>query len=96
MPNSGNQSLATPAAQAPSRATVPPRMDPRCPTCKRPVSEGKAGPAFPFCSPRCKLADLGSWLSNRYVVTGGAPDPEGSLDETELLALMREHEQESS
>jgi endogenous inhibitor of DNA gyrase (YacG/DUF329 family) len=24
--------------------------------------------AFPFCSPRCKLVDLGKWLDEKYRV----------------------------
>lgn len=43
-----------------------------CPTCKgrrRPQAEN---PTFPFCSARCKLADLGNWLSGRYAL-GGEP-----------------------
>ncbi|MGZ3429978.1 MAG: DNA gyrase inhibitor YacG [Polyangia bacterium] len=35
-----------------------------CPTCKKPVeAEGKA---FPFCSERCRLVDLGNWIDGRY------------------------------
>jgi endogenous inhibitor of DNA gyrase (YacG/DUF329 family) len=30
--------------------------------------------AFPFCSPRCKLVDLGKWLDEKY----RAPDTDGS------------------
>jgi endogenous inhibitor of DNA gyrase (YacG/DUF329 family) len=32
---------------------------------------------MPFCSARCKLADLGSWLSGRYVVSEALPFDEG-------------------
>jgi len=38
----------------------------------------------PFCSERCKLADLGHWLTGDYRVAGDAPpetDPDGSSDE---------------
>lgn len=43
----------------------------KCPTCKQSfVSGGLAdNPWFPFCSERCKLIDLGSWLSDQYAVT---------------------------
>jgi endogenous inhibitor of DNA gyrase (YacG/DUF329 family) len=47
-----------------------------CPTCKKNVPEDS--PARPFCNPRCKLVDLGNWLSGRYVVSSPAP-----LDESE-------------
>lgn len=41
---------------------------PTCPTCKKAVE--KDGEAFPFCSQRCKLVDLGGWLEGRYVIPG--------------------------
>ena len=43
----------------------------RCPICKTPVDEAdRAKPAssFPFCSPRCKLIDLGRWLGGKYQI----------------------------
>ena len=33
-----------------------------CPTCGRPF-ESEASSAMPFCSERCRLIDLGRWLS---------------------------------
>ncbi|MCS6914859.1 MAG: DNA gyrase inhibitor YacG [Myxococcales bacterium] len=41
-------------------------MQPRCPICGAPPS----AEAFPFCSSRCRLIDLGNWLGERYVVPG--------------------------
>jgi endogenous inhibitor of DNA gyrase (YacG/DUF329 family) len=42
-----------------------------CPTCKRPVplpaDDAPIG-AFPFCSDRCKLIDLGRWLDGKYQI----------------------------
>jgi endogenous inhibitor of DNA gyrase (YacG/DUF329 family) len=35
----------------------------------------------PFCSPRCKLADLHNWLSERYVIS--QPLPPVGTDEDE-------------
>jgi endogenous inhibitor of DNA gyrase (YacG/DUF329 family) len=51
-------------------STMPP--DPVCAYCRRrPVD-----PAWrPFCGERCKLADLGRWLSGEYRVPG-EPVPE--------------------
>jgi endogenous inhibitor of DNA gyrase (YacG/DUF329 family) len=43
----------------------------RCPICKKEVDEselGKPGGVFPFCSPRCKLIDLGRWLDGKYQI----------------------------
>jgi endogenous inhibitor of DNA gyrase (YacG/DUF329 family) len=65
---------------------------PSCPTCKAALSEGQDTPAFPFCSQRCKLADLGNWLDGRYAVAqSAAPDVFGSEtdmpSDEELIAL---------
>jgi endogenous inhibitor of DNA gyrase (YacG/DUF329 family) len=32
-----------------------------------------AAPPLPFCSQRCKLADLHGWLNGRYVVSDALP-----------------------
>jgi len=42
-----------------------------CPICKRQVDEAaNAGQQSfsPFCSERCKLIDLGRWLSGKYQI----------------------------
>lgn len=38
-----------------------------CPSCSVSVSEN--GSSFPFCSARCRMADLGNWFSGRYSVS---------------------------
>ena len=43
----------------------------RCPTCGRPVAWTPQSPFRPFCSERCKLIDLGEWLTDGYRI----PDP---------------------
>jgi endogenous inhibitor of DNA gyrase (YacG/DUF329 family) len=44
-------------------------LDPlRCPICKKEVAQGSA--AFPFCSERCRLVDLGNWLDGKYNLHG--------------------------
>lgn len=40
----------------------------RCPSCGGPAP-GPDGESFPFCSERCRLADLGKWLRGDYVVS---------------------------
>jgi endogenous inhibitor of DNA gyrase (YacG/DUF329 family) len=53
-------------------ATVP------CPTCGRPVSWAPESRFRPFCSERCRLIDLGEWLTEGRVI----PEPyEGALPE---------------
>jgi endogenous inhibitor of DNA gyrase (YacG/DUF329 family) len=41
-----------------------------CPYCGKRVNkdETKHSTHFPFCSRRCKLADLEGWLGNRYKI----------------------------
>ena len=51
----------------------------KCPICKRKVALGD--PEFPFCSERCRDADLGNWASEKYVIPG-APLP-GNLPESD-------------
>ena len=38
-----------------------------CPICGKAVDE--ESPTFPFCSPRCRLVDLGRWFSGSYGTT---------------------------
>ncbi len=67
-----------------------------CPTCRRTLEAGEAAQksqAFPFCSRRCKLVDLGNWLSDRYVVAsppGELGEGLEGLSDDELAALLRE------
>jgi endogenous inhibitor of DNA gyrase (YacG/DUF329 family) len=42
-----------------------------CPICKKPVEPGPEKPAaWPFCSSRCRLIDLGNWLGGNYAIPG--------------------------
>jgi len=38
-----------------------------CPTCGREL-EWAAAPFRPFCSERCRLIDLGAWLTERHSI----------------------------
>jgi hypothetical protein len=41
-----------------------------CPTCKRSIPpEAASAPFRPFCSQRCKMADLGSWLDGAFRIS---------------------------
>jgi len=56
---------------------------PRCAYCR----ERSAVPEYrPFCSKRCKMADLGRWLSGDYRIPGAprADAPGESDDEADL------------
>jgi hypothetical protein len=53
-----------------------------CPACKKVIEDAPEDFApRPFCSPRCKLADLHAWLSERYVIS--QPLPPLGTDEDE-------------
>ena len=47
-----------------------------CPTCERMIVWSAEFPWRPFCSERCKMVDLGAWLSESHAIPG---EP---LDET--------------
>jgi len=55
-----------------------------CPICKKeviaPPDDQPLG-AFPFCSERCKLIDLGRWLGEKYQIVV-QDDEEESRDES--------------
>jgi hypothetical protein len=46
----------------------------RCPTCERELASANA-PYRPFCSDRCRLIDLGAWLSGDRAIPGDAAEP---------------------
>jgi endogenous inhibitor of DNA gyrase (YacG/DUF329 family) len=55
----------------------------RCPICRR-ETDSDADREFPFCSERCRNADLGNWAAERYRISepaleepaGDAADPD--------------------
>ena len=51
----------------------------RCPMCRQETT-WRENSHRPFCSERCRLADLEGWLAGRYVV---ASDPEGTVPPTD-------------
>jgi endogenous inhibitor of DNA gyrase (YacG/DUF329 family) len=51
---------------------------PNCPTCGRATVPERL-PTRPFCSERCRTADLGRWLEGSYRI--GSPIEEEDLDE---------------
>ncbi len=40
----------------------------RCPTCKKKLLISTDNPFRPFCSERCRLIDLGTWLEEGYSI----------------------------
>jgi endogenous inhibitor of DNA gyrase (YacG/DUF329 family) len=48
----------------------------KCPTCGRQTEWSENAPFRPFCSERCRLIDLGAWLSEQRSIPGeGSPAP---------------------
>ena len=58
-------------------------MSATCPICKTAIeAEPEAQPFRPFCSQRCKLADLDNWFSGAYRIS--TPMTPADLDEDEV------------
>ena len=49
----------------------------KCPTCRRAVDWAPESVHRPFCSDRCRLIDLGAWLSEKHAIPA---DEEPSMD----------------
>jgi endogenous inhibitor of DNA gyrase (YacG/DUF329 family) len=56
-----------------------------CPICKN-ITTWEENPYRPFCSERCKLVDLGKWISEEYRIEG----KEQSVNSKEQSANRRE------
>jgi uncharacterized protein len=48
----------------------------KCPTCGRTIEWSRDNPYRPFCSERCRLIDLGAWLTEQRGIPGDAPPPD--------------------
>jgi uncharacterized protein len=48
----------------------------KCPTCRRPVEWSEESAYRPFCSERCRLIDLGAWLTEQHKI----PDDDTGAD----------------
>lgn len=53
---------------APSQDRIVP-----CPTCRGPSVYGPGNAFRPFCSERCRNADLGAWASEKFRVADPTP-----------------------
>lgn len=51
----------------------------KCPTCRREI-DWASSPYRPFCSERCRLIDLGAWLSEKHAIPSDAAPVEGGAD----------------
>jgi endogenous inhibitor of DNA gyrase (YacG/DUF329 family) len=57
----------------------------RCPGCGGDSVYAASNPHRPFCSARCRGADLGAWASEGYRVPA-APSPEDDADDSTVRA----------
>ena len=56
-----------------------------CPICQRKIELSEKGTRFaPFCSDRCKLIDLGRWLTGKYQISVKDVDEEDGGNEPQL------------
>ena len=53
-----------------------------CPICKK-ATTWEENPSKPFCSERCKLIDLGKWVSEDYRIQGEKADEEQKAKDDE-------------
>ena len=61
----------------------------KCPTCRREL-DWQTAPFRPFCSERCRLVDLGAWLTEQRAIPDdsaaaqehGAPEEQPPKDST--------------
>jgi len=51
-----------------------------CPACGKPAAFGRANRWRPFCSERCRLADLGGWASESYRIPAERSDDDAKAD----------------
>jgi len=61
----------------------------KCPRCGRKTETAK-NPFRPFCSERCKLLDLGNWLSGDYRI----PAQETPGDDNQTPSVQKEPDKE--
>ena len=50
-----------------------------CPICKKAVAPDDAD--FPFCSERCRIADLANWATGKYAIPGAPASNQQEEDE---------------
>ena len=69
----------------------------KCPQCGRFTFYTPENPSRPFCSPRCKLIDLGQWADEAYKVpVQSQVNLLDTLNEDEFKALTGEDPEDES
>ncbi len=62
----------------PTMNEASPRTVP-CPSCRQPALFSESNRWRPFCSERCRMADLGAWATERFRVPAEAPAPDDEI-----------------
>lgn len=60
----------------------------KCPECSKEF-EYQSSESRPFCSEKCKMIDLGGWLSESYSIRSSEP-----LNEEDIETLLRDQLEE--
>ncbi len=55
----------------------------KCPTCGRLIEWSEASPYRPFCSERCRLIDLGAWLTEQRSIPDDTSPAESGASPTQ-------------
>ncbi|HTV77949.1 MAG TPA: DNA gyrase inhibitor YacG [Steroidobacteraceae bacterium] len=53
----------------------------KCPTCGRSIEWSDQSPFRPFCSERCRVIDLGAWLTEKHAIPGSESGPGPEAEE---------------
>ncbi len=61
-------------------------MQTSCPNCRKKCLFDQTNPWRPFCCERCKLIDMGDWISENHSIPGepSTPPDEDGLSAEEL------------
>jgi endogenous inhibitor of DNA gyrase (YacG/DUF329 family) len=59
-----------------------------CPICKKPADMSKRNRFRPFCSERCQMIDLGTWVSGDYEVEPTKLDDSEHPDDLKKRKLL--------
>jgi len=59
----------------------------KCPACNKKFDSVEINDSFPFCSERCRLIDLGDWLTENHKISEENIEP--MLDETDIGNLTK-------
>ncbi len=62
----------------------------QCPTCRRTFQADLTSPFMPFCSKRCKMADLNRWFNEEVGLPINSSEPEDDDEEPPPPPQVRE------